>query len=392
MIRADEPHWTFPRVDPDATALDAAALGHPLIPAERRVANDVQVGPRGTLLLITGSNMSGKSTLLRAIGLNTVLAQAGAPVCATGFSMPPVDLQTSIRVQDSLELGLSYFMAALARLKQIVDAAERGAGPQRVLMYLLDEVLQGTNSVERGLAVRAVVRHLLDAGAIGVMTTHDLALAGRGAAAVRCPPRALHRAGPSRRAHVVRLPAATGPRDLDQRAAADAADRHRPVMSRYAILALVLLVTTAAAQPARYDLVVAGGTVIDGTGAPRAGRTSRSRTAGSPRSARSRTRRARGHRRIRPRRRARIHRRPHARRQPRRRVPRPPTSCAWASPRSSPATAGRRRSTSARRSPRCASTARRRQLRDADRAQHRAAARSWDRRTRDADDGRARRG
>jgi predicted ATPase len=186
MIRADEPDWTFPRVDTGRAALDAAALGHPLIPAGRRVANDVKVGPRGTLVLITGSNMSGKSTLLRAIGLNTVLAQAGAPVCASSFAMPPVDLHTSIRVQDSLELGLSYFMAALARLKQIVDAAlrqssgqaERGQSPGRVLMYLLDEVLQGTNSVERGLAVRAVIRHLLDAGAIGVMTTHDLALAG----------------------------------------------------------------------------------------------------------------------------------------------------------------------------------------------------------------------
>jgi DNA mismatch repair ATPase MutS len=139
--------------------------------------NDVEVGPTATILLITGSNMSGKSTLLRAIGLNAVLAQAGAPVCADTFEMPPADLQSSIRVQDSLELGLSYFMAALARLKQIVDAAERGATPGRVLLYLLDEVLQGTNSVERGIAVRAVVRHLLDARAIGVMTTHDLALA-----------------------------------------------------------------------------------------------------------------------------------------------------------------------------------------------------------------------
>jgi DNA mismatch repair ATPase MutS len=141
------------------------------------VHNDVTVGPRGTLVLITGSNMSGKSTLLRAIGLNAVLAQAGSPVCAQAFTMPAADLHTSIRVQDSLELGLSYFMAALARLKGIVDAAERGAGPGRSILYLLDEVLQGTNSVERGLAVRAVVRHLLQAGAIGVMTTHDLALA-----------------------------------------------------------------------------------------------------------------------------------------------------------------------------------------------------------------------
>ncbi len=185
MIRADQPAWSTPRVGEGSDALRATALGHPLIPDERRVDNDVEVGPPGTILLITGSNMSGKSTLLRAIGLNTVLAQAGAPVCAAAFEMPPADLQTSIRVQDSLELGLSYFMAALARLKQIVDAAlrhgsgpaERGAAPGRVLLYLLDEVLQGTNSVERGIAVRAVVRHLLEARAIGVMTTHDLGLA-----------------------------------------------------------------------------------------------------------------------------------------------------------------------------------------------------------------------
>ena len=179
MVGADQPDWIRPRVEPGVGALRATALGHPLLPDDRRVANDVEVGPRQTLLLITGSNMSGKSTLLRAIGLNTVLAQAGAPVCAAAFEMPPANLHTSIRVEDSLELGLSYFMAALARLKQIVDAAVRqSSGPDdRVLLYLLDEVLQGTNSVERGIAVRAVVRHLLDARAVGVMTTHDLGLA-----------------------------------------------------------------------------------------------------------------------------------------------------------------------------------------------------------------------
>jgi ABC-type multidrug transport system fused ATPase/permease subunit len=176
-VRSDEPGWVVPTIDAAEPTLDAGALGHPLIAAARRVHNDVTVGPPGTLLLITGSNMSGKSTLLRAIGVNMVLAQAGAPVCAARFVMPPASVYTSIRVQDSLELGLSYFMAALARLKQIVDAAERGAGPGRTFLYLLDEVLQGTNSIERGLAVRAVVHHLLDARAIGVMTTHDLALA-----------------------------------------------------------------------------------------------------------------------------------------------------------------------------------------------------------------------
>jgi DNA mismatch repair ATPase MutS len=124
--------------------------------------------------------MSGKSTLLRAIGVNAVLAEAGAPVCARTLRMPPCDIQTSIRIQDSLERGVSYFMAALARLKGVVDAAERtpADGQPRVLFYLLDEILQGTNSAERGIAVQAVAQHLLDAGAIGAMTTHDLNLAG----------------------------------------------------------------------------------------------------------------------------------------------------------------------------------------------------------------------
>jgi DNA mismatch repair ATPase MutS len=182
IARADEPAWAMPRVDALAGSYTGTAIAHPLIAGDRRVENDVRIGPAGTLLLVTGSNMSGKSTLLRAVGLNAVLAQAGAPVCASALTLPPVEVQTSIRVQDSLELGLSYFMAALARLKQIVDAAGRqraqanAAAPR--LLYLLDEVLQGTNSVERGIAVRAVAQHLLAAGAIGAMTTHDLALAG----------------------------------------------------------------------------------------------------------------------------------------------------------------------------------------------------------------------
>lgn len=174
-LRRDNPDWTFAELTGDGV-LRATSLGHPLLPADRRVANDVQVGPPGTVLLVTGSNMSGKSTLLRAIGLNGVLAQCGAPVCATKLSLPPSDIQTSIRIQDSLERGVSYFMAALARLKAVVDAAER-TNNERVLIYLLDEILQGTNSAERGTAVQAVARHLLDAGAIGVMTTHDLNIA-----------------------------------------------------------------------------------------------------------------------------------------------------------------------------------------------------------------------
>ncbi|PYR77778.1 MAG: hypothetical protein DMF86_08180 [Acidobacteria bacterium] len=177
IVHHDYPGWAFATIDPSLKRFDARALAHPLIPDDRRVANDVEVGPPGTLLLVTGSNMSGKSTLLRAVGLNAVFAQAGAPVCAAALSMPSCELQASIRIEDSLELGLSYFMAALARLKAIVDAAER-RDETRPLLYLLDEILQGTNSVERSIAVRAVVRHLLHANAIGILTTHDLALAG----------------------------------------------------------------------------------------------------------------------------------------------------------------------------------------------------------------------
>ena len=179
-VRADNPAWALPevidaRID-EVKQIRASNLGHPLIPDDRRVGNDVEVGPPGTVLLITGSNMSGKSTLLRAIGLNAVLAQAGGPVCAAALRVPDLDIETSIRVQDSLEHGLSYFMAALARLKGVLDRARR-RDDGRIVLYLLDEILQGTNTGERAIAVRGVARHLLEAGAIGVMTTHDLALA-----------------------------------------------------------------------------------------------------------------------------------------------------------------------------------------------------------------------
>ncbi|HEX6306550.1 MAG TPA: MutS family DNA mismatch repair protein [Longimicrobiales bacterium] len=175
----DHPSWVFPELVPMAEALvEAEALGHPLIPDAVRVHNDVVVGPPGTFLLVTGSNMSGKSTLLRALGTNAVLAQAGAPVCAARLRLPPLEVYTSIRVQDSLARGVSYFMAELERLKQIVDAAQRArAGGSATLLFLLDEILHGTNTAERRIAATRVIRHLVDSGAIGAATTHDLALA-----------------------------------------------------------------------------------------------------------------------------------------------------------------------------------------------------------------------
>ena len=170
----DHPEWTMPEVTEDHDTIQGRAVGHPLLRDDVRVNNDVQVGPPGTLLLVTGSNMSGKSTLLRSIGLNALLAQAGGPACAEHWELPPVRLGTSVRVHDSLADGVSFFMAELKRLKQVVDMA-REDGPR--LLYLLDEILQGTNSAERQIAVSHVLKHLLDAGAIGGISTHDLELA-----------------------------------------------------------------------------------------------------------------------------------------------------------------------------------------------------------------------
>jgi DNA mismatch repair ATPase MutS len=153
-------------------------LGHPLLSDSGRVVNDVQVGPPGTFLLVTGSNMSGKSTLLRAIGTNAVLAGAGGAVCAEALLMPPVALLTSMRIQDSLAQGVSYYMAELRRLKAVVDGA-RGetAEGAAVPLYLLDEILQGTNTTERQIAARRIIAHLVRQGAIGAVSTHDLSLA-----------------------------------------------------------------------------------------------------------------------------------------------------------------------------------------------------------------------
>ncbi len=193
-LAADHPDWTMPTLDAEADTLHGRALGHPLLAPDSCVRNDVEVGPAGSFLLVTGSNMSGKSTLLKAAGLNVVLGQAGGPVCAEALRLPPLRVVTSMQVADSLADGVSFFMAGLQRLKQVVDAAETagtppgsgaGEGAPAVggapggpgVLYLLDEILQGTNSAERRIAARTVLRRLLRSGAIGAVTTHDLTLA-----------------------------------------------------------------------------------------------------------------------------------------------------------------------------------------------------------------------
>lgn len=170
----DQPEWCFPELRVRPPGLEADDLGHPLISDAERKTSDVALDPPGRFLLVTGSNMSGKSTLLRSLGLAAVLGQAGSVICASRAEMTPLRTFTSMRIHDSLTEGVSLFMAELLRLKALVDAADEGGDAP--LLYLIDEVLQGTNSEERRVAARRIITHLLQSNAIGAVTTHDLAL------------------------------------------------------------------------------------------------------------------------------------------------------------------------------------------------------------------------
>ncbi len=168
----ENPEFPYPQLCTEAAVFSAQALGHPLLPARRCVHNDVSLSNTAPVLLVSGSNMSGKSTLLRAVGLNVVLAMAGAPVNARSLRLAPLTIGASIRVNDSLQEGQSRFSAELTRLRQIVAIAERGVP----LLFLIDELLQGTNSKDRRIGAEGLLRTLIDLKAIGIATTHDLAL------------------------------------------------------------------------------------------------------------------------------------------------------------------------------------------------------------------------
>lgn len=169
----ENPDYAMPEIAERAPLFDATALGHPLIPAARRIANDLHLGDDLRLLLISGSNMSGKSTLMRSVGAAAVLAYAGGPVCARSLRIAPMALGASIRINDSLQEGSSRFYAEILRLRQILDLG----GKQPPLLFLLDEILHGTNSHDRRIGAEAVVRALVAKGAAGLVSTHDLALA-----------------------------------------------------------------------------------------------------------------------------------------------------------------------------------------------------------------------
>jgi DNA mismatch repair ATPase MutS len=169
----EHPADPFPELIEEGRArFDGTALGHPLIPASTMVRNDLRLAHDTQLLVVSGSNMSGKSTLLRTVGVNGVLALAGAPVRAERLVLTPLAIGATLRIQDSLQAGRSRFYAEITRLRQLTDLAN---GPTP-LLFLLDELFQGTNSHDRLVGAIGVLRSLLNSGAIGLVTTHDLAL------------------------------------------------------------------------------------------------------------------------------------------------------------------------------------------------------------------------
>jgi DNA mismatch repair ATPase MutS len=169
----EHPEDTFAEFVNEGPCLEAQGIAHPLIPEDRAVRNDACLGGKLRVLVVSGSNMSGKSTMLRTLGTNVVLAQAGAPVRARRLRLSPLAVGASIRVNDSLQGGISRFYAEILRLRQILDLAS-GTTPA---LFLIDEFLHGTNSHDRRIGAQALVRGLVDRGAIGLITTHDLALA-----------------------------------------------------------------------------------------------------------------------------------------------------------------------------------------------------------------------
>lgn len=167
-------HFVYPTVvDSKNLSIETTAMGHPLIAAKERVTNDFEAGKTARLLLVTGSNMSGKTTFLRTLGINLILAQCGAPVCALNFVFTPMKMLTSIRVNDSLQEHTSYFMAELKRLQLIIQQLQQGIPA----LVLIDEILRGTNSEDKTHGSEQFILQLIRYNCITLFATHDLTLA-----------------------------------------------------------------------------------------------------------------------------------------------------------------------------------------------------------------------
>ncbi len=167
----EHPQDPYPRIDDRRPVFSARAVGHPLLARKDCVCNDLELGPETHLLVVSGSNMSGKSTLMRTVGINCVLALAGAPVRARSLRVSPLWIGGTLRVQDSLLRGTSGFYAEIERFHQLVELAQ-----DQPVLFLLEEILNTTNSHDRRIGARAVIGSLLASGAVGLVTTHDLAI------------------------------------------------------------------------------------------------------------------------------------------------------------------------------------------------------------------------
>jgi len=168
----ENPDDPFPRLSLSKKYFAAKKIGHPLIAKTDCVLNDFDMVEPMSLVMISGSNMSGKSTLLRIIGINTVLAMSGSVVRAASLELSPFSPATCMRINDSLQSNTSYFYAVISRIKQVLEIVDNS--PQ--VFFLLDEILSGTNSHDRRVGAERVISHLIKKGAIGLVTTHDLAL------------------------------------------------------------------------------------------------------------------------------------------------------------------------------------------------------------------------
>ena len=169
----NHPDWTFPVFSNEEAVFESKELGHPLIPPAKRINNSFSTQGVNKINLVTGSNMAGKSTFLRSIGINIVLAMAGAPVCAGYLRLSPMKVMSSMRISDNLEESTSTFYAELKKLKEIIEAVNNN----EKIFLLLDEILRGTNSADRHTGSTALIKQLIHKNAAGLLATHDLELA-----------------------------------------------------------------------------------------------------------------------------------------------------------------------------------------------------------------------
>lgn len=171
VIRYDNPCWSMPKIEDKKTRIIAKNIGHPLL-GEKRVCNSIKLEEPHEVILITGSNMSGKSTFMRTIGINIILAYAGAPVCADKFNCPIIGLYTCMKISDNLKEGISSFYAEILKIRKIVETSKEG----KPILFLLDEIFKGTNSKDRHTGAKVLIKQLSKKGNIGFVSTHDIEL------------------------------------------------------------------------------------------------------------------------------------------------------------------------------------------------------------------------